>query len=76
MPAEPLTHLLRQLSPENRQWLESQPEDKQRIIAAEWEPTEGPASHLLASIDLLPELMVETAAANAYVQEIRDNEEY
>ncbi|RMI27535.1 hypothetical protein EBN88_29275 [Streptomyces triticirhizae] len=76
MSGDPLAHFLRQLSPQNREWLESQPEDKQRIIAERWEPAEGRGAALLASLDLAPDLVDEGASANAYLQEVRDAEEY
>ncbi|WP_059006873.1 hypothetical protein [Streptomyces specialis] len=69
-----LAHLLRQLSPENRVWLEKQPEEKQRIIAERWRATEGRGASLLSSIDLLPDLVDEGASANAFIQDVRDAE--
>ncbi|MFR9725663.1 hypothetical protein ACL02R_20180 [Streptomyces sp. MS19] len=76
MPDELLAHFLRQLSPLNREWLESQPEEKQRIIAAEWEPAEGAGARLLEAAPLTPDLVDEGASANAYIDDIRDREDY
>ncbi|GAA3872874.1 hypothetical protein [Streptomyces sedi] len=76
MSVDPLAHFLRQLSPENRRWMEGQPEDKQRVIAERWEPAEGRGASWLASLDLAPDLVDEGASANAYLQEVRDGEEY
>ncbi|MDT0268045.1 hypothetical protein RM844_17325 [Streptomyces sp. DSM 44915] len=76
MSVDPLAHFLRQLSPTNRQWLESQPEDKQRIIAERWQPAEGRGAALLASLDLAPDLVDEGASANAYLEGVRDGEQY
>lgn len=71
-----LAHLLRQLGPENRRWLESQPRDKQQVIAEQWRATEGRGSSLLSSIDLAPDLVDEGASANAFIQEVRDTENW
>ncbi|WP_129843282.1 hypothetical protein [Streptomyces sp. RFCAC02] len=76
MSVDPLAHFLRQLSPQNREWMENQPEDKQRIIADRWQPAEGKGASLLSSVDLVPDLVDEGASANAYLQEVRDAEDY
>ncbi|RKN10903.1 hypothetical protein [Streptomyces radicis] len=72
MAADPLAHLLRQLSPENRCWLEDQPEDRRRALAEEWRGREGKGTALLASTDLLPDLVDEGAEANAFIDDVRD----
>ncbi|MGP3971936.1 hypothetical protein [Streptomyces sp. 6N223] len=71
-----LAHLLRQLSPENRQWLEHQPADKQQAIAERWHRREGRGSSLLSSVDLVPDLVDEGASANAFIQEVREAENW
>ncbi|MDT0310632.1 hypothetical protein RM780_27335 [Streptomyces sp. DSM 44917] len=71
---DPLAHFLRQLSPENRAWLESRPAEDQRAIAEEWRSREGGASARLSSTDLLPDLIDEGASANAYLREVRSTE--
>ncbi|MGK5532769.1 hypothetical protein [Streptomyces sp. URMC 129] len=72
MAMDVLAHFLRQLSPENRRWLESQPLDKQQAIAEQWHAGQGRASSLLSSVDLVPDLVDEGASANAFVQEVRE----
>ncbi|MGP4111741.1 hypothetical protein ACTWP5_12600 [Streptomyces sp. 4N509B] len=74
MATDLLAHFLRQLSPENRQWLESQPPDKQQAVAERWHRTQGRGSALLSSLDLVPDLVDEGASANAFVDEVRDAE--
>ncbi|MBL1068135.1 hypothetical protein [Streptomyces sp. 7-21] len=76
MTKDPLAHFLRQLSPENREWLEHQPEDKQRVIAEQWQRREGRGAALLSSIDLMPDLVDDGASANAFLQDVRDSEEW
>ncbi|MDT0343582.1 hypothetical protein [Streptomyces litchfieldiae] len=71
-----LAHFLRQLSPDNRQWLESQPPDKQQAIAEQWRATEGKAASLLSSVDLVPDLVDEGASANAFIRNVRDAENW
>ncbi|WP_049572193.1 hypothetical protein [Streptomyces sp. SBT349] len=76
MTIDVLAYFLRQLSPENREWLESRPPDSQRAIAEEWRATEGRGSTLLSSLDLVPDLVDEGASANAFLRDVRDEEEW
>ncbi|MDT0445220.1 MULTISPECIES: hypothetical protein [unclassified Streptomyces] len=71
-----LAHFLRQLSPENRRWLETRPADTQQAIAEEWRETEGAGASLLSSVDLVPDLVDEGASANAFIQNVRDAENW
>ncbi len=75
MVSDLLAHFLRQLSPENRRWLETRPPDTQQAIAEEWRETaEGAGASLLSSIDVVPDLVDEGASANAFVRDVRDAE--
>jgi hypothetical protein len=76
MVTDVLAHFLRQLSPDNRQWLESHPEEKQQALAERWRTMEGKGSSLLSSIELVPDLVDEGASANAFVQTVRDTENW